>query len=71
MTSRKKGDQWHFGMQAHIGSDAAHRLGAHGGGRDRQGGGPPRPDRLMMPAAVRNPWREPISAEKSVRSEVP
>ena len=26
MTSSKKGNQWHFGMKAHIGVDTAHGL---------------------------------------------
>ena len=26
MSSTKKGDQWHFGMKAHIGADTAHGL---------------------------------------------
>ena len=37
MTQTKKGNQWHFGMKAHIGVDAEKWLGSYRGMYDRQG----------------------------------
>lgn len=36
MTQTKKGNQWHFGMKAHIGVDAEKWLGSYRGMYDRQ-----------------------------------
>ena len=48
MRSSKKGNQWYFGMKAHVGVDARERAGAHRGrddgqGARRQGDGSPDP----------------------------
>ena len=48
MRSSKKGNQWYFGMKAHVGVDAQERAGAHRGRDDgqrprRQGDAPPDP----------------------------